>query len=158
MAATALMDVSDIANEVEVDRLDDELYEVVDGKRTRRLPMSAYSVRIASRLVRKLGSFADDRGLGEIVGEMLFRLPLKEDLHRNRRPDVAYVSFARWPSERAIPMRENAWDVVPDFAVEVMSPRDLAEESLQKIDEYFQAGVQFVWVVYPERRQVYAYE
>jgi hypothetical protein len=72
MAATALMDVTDIANEVEVDRLDDELYEVVDRKRTRRLPMSAYPVRIASRLVSKLGSFADDRGLGDIVGEMLF--------------------------------------------------------------------------------------
>ena len=158
MAATALMDDTDIVNEVEVDRLDDELYEVVDGKRTRRLPMSAYSVRIASRLVRKLGSFADDRGLGEIVGEMLFRLPLKEDLYRNRRPDVAYVSFARWPSERAIPVKENAWDVVPDLVIEVTSPHDLVEESLQKIDEYFQVGVQFVWVVYPELRRVYVYE
>jgi Putative restriction endonuclease len=29
---------------------------------------------------------------------------------------------------------------------------------LQKIGEYFQAGVHFVWVVYPERRQVYVYE
>ncbi len=65
MAATALMDVTDIANEVEVDRLDDELYEVVDGKRTRRLSMSAYSATIASRLVRKLGTFADDAGLGD---------------------------------------------------------------------------------------------
>jgi hypothetical protein len=47
MASTAVVDDTDIANEVEVDRVDDELYEVVDGKRTRRLPTSAYSVRIA---------------------------------------------------------------------------------------------------------------
>jgi Uma2 family endonuclease len=158
MAATALMDDIDITNEVEVDRLDDELYEVVDGKRTRKLPMSAYSATIASRLVRKLGNFADDKGLGETVGEVLFRLPLTANLYRNRRPDVAYVSFARWPSDRAMPLKENAWDVVPDFAVEVMSTCDLAGESLEKIGEFFQSGVQLVWVVYPEQRQVYVYE
>jgi Uma2 family endonuclease len=158
MAATALMDDTDIANEVEVDPLDDEIYEVVDGKRTRRLPMSAYSATIASRLVRKLGNFADDNGLGETVGEVLFRLPLTADVYRNRRPDVAHVSFDRWPSGRAMPLKDNAWDVVPNLAVEVISTHDLAEDSLQKIGEYFQAGVQLVWVVYPEQRQVYVYE
>ncbi len=30
-----------------------------------------------------------------------------------------------------------AWDVVPDLAIEVMSPYDLAEESLQKIHDTF---------------------
>jgi Uma2 family endonuclease len=71
MATTTLMDEIDIANEIEVDRLDDNLYEVVDGKRIRRLPTSG---------------------------------------------------------------------------------------SLQKIGEYFQAGVQLVWVVYPQQRLVYVYE
>jgi Uma2 family endonuclease len=158
MAATELMDDVDIATEVALDGLDDELYEVVDGKRIEKPPMSAYSVRIASRLIRKLGTFADAKGLGEVVSEMLFRLPLQEDLYRNRRPDLAYVSLARWPAGRAMPLKENAWDVVPDFAVEVMSPHDLAEGSLQKIHEYFQAGVQLVWIVYPEQREVYVYE
>ncbi len=50
MAATALMDDIDITNEVELDRLDDELYEVVDGQRIEKPPMSAFSVRIGSRL------------------------------------------------------------------------------------------------------------
>jgi Uma2 family endonuclease len=117
MAAAALMDDTEIANEVEVDRLDDELYEVVDGKRTRRLPMSAYSATIASRLVRKLGNFADNKGLDETVGEVLFRLPLTADAYRNRRPDVAYVSFGRWPAGRAMPLKDHAWDVVPNLAV-----------------------------------------
>jgi Uma2 family endonuclease len=117
MAAAASMDDTEIANEVEVDRLDDEFYEVVDGKRTRRLPMSAYSATIASRLVRKLGNFADNKGLGETVGELLFRLPLTADAYRNRRPDVAYVSFGRWPAGRAMPLKDHAWDVVPNLAV-----------------------------------------
>jgi Uma2 family endonuclease len=57
-----------------------------------------------------------------------------------------------------MPAKENAWDVVPELAIEVMSPYDLAEESLQKTREYFQAGVRLVWVVYPEQRLVYVYD
>lgn len=158
MAATALMDDIDITNEVELGRLDDELYEVVDGQRIEKPPMSVYSVRIGSRLFRKLGTFTDDRDLGETVGEMLFRLPMPGETHRNRRPDVAYVSFARWPSNRPVPPKENAWDVVPDLAAEVISPSDFAEASLHKVLEYFQSGVRLVWVVYPEERQVYVYD
>ena len=64
MAATALMDDIDITNEVELDRLDDELYEVVDGKRIEKPPMSAYSVRVGSRLFRKLGRSPTTNELG----------------------------------------------------------------------------------------------
>jgi Uma2 family endonuclease len=158
MAATALMDDLDLATEVEEVLRDDELYEVVDGERIGKPLMSAYAGKVGSRLIRKLGEFADANKLGETVGEVLFRLPLKEDAHRDRRPDVAYVSFARWPLDRSMPARDNAWDVVPDLAVEVISPYNLAGESLQKVREYFQAGVTLVWVVYPEERQVYVYE
>jgi len=34
-------------------------------------------------------------------------------------------------------MIEDAWDVIPNLAVEMVSPTDLAEELQQKIDEYF---------------------
>jgi Uma2 family endonuclease len=59
---------------------------------------------------------------------------------------------------RLIPVTDNAWDVVPDLAVEVISPHDLAEEILQKVVEYFQAGVRLVWIVYPQQRLVYVHE
>ncbi len=108
MAATALMATTD----VDLDRLDDELYEMVDGQRIEKPAMSVYAVLVASQLIRKLGRFADDQDSGETVSEMLFRLPLKEDAYRNRRPDVAYVSFDRWPSDRPKAIRDNAWDEV----------------------------------------------
>ncbi len=53
---------------------------------------------------------------------------------------------------------DNAWDVVPDLAVEVTSPTDFAEDQLQKVAEYFQAGVRLVWVVYPDQRCIHVYE
>lgn len=136
--------------------LDEPLYEVINGLRVEMPPMSAYSSKIASRLVRWAGAFADPLGLGEVVGEVLFRLPLNPD--RNRRPDMAFVSAGRWPLNRPMPLRDNAWDVVPDLAAEVVSPNDLAEEIIQKLLEYFQAGVRLVWVVYPQQQLVYVHE
>jgi Uma2 family endonuclease len=55
-------------------------------------------------------------------------------------------------------LTQNPWDVVPDLAVEVISPSDLVYDLIQKIAEYFEAGVRLVWVVYPPQRLVYVYE
>ena len=132
------------------------LYEIIDGQCVELPPMSAYATIVSSRLVKKLGAFADANDLAEVVGETLFRLPLTGN--RNRRPDVAVVTYARWPKNRPIPLADNAWDIVPDMAVEVVSPHDLADEIVQKLLEYFQAGVRLVWVVYPQQRVVYVYE
>ena len=74
-----------------------------------------------------------------------------------RRPDVAFVSTARWPLDRALP-ETGDWEVVPDLAVEVISPNDVFKDVLAKVREYFHYGVQVVWVVAPEERQVYVYD
>jgi Uma2 family endonuclease len=86
---------------------------------------------------------------------MLFVIDPVRDL--KRRPDVAYVSFDRWPCGRRIP-RAPAWEVVPDLAVEVVSPTNTAEEVLAKVHEYFQADVRRVWVIYPSTDQIYDYD
>ena len=99
-----------------------------------------------------------NRILARLFREVLFRLPLKEDRHRNRRPDVAFVSFDRWSKGKSESYRENAWDVVPDLAVEVVSPNDFADELIRKVSEYFAAGVRLVWVVYPRQKLVYVYD
>ncbi len=51
-----------------------------------------------------------------------FALRCRRVPSRNRRPDLAFVSFDRWPIDRPMSSRDNAWDVVPDLAVEVTSP------------------------------------
>src|SRR5207244_9611398 len=89
--------------------------------------------------------------------EMLFRLPLSEDESRNRRPDIAFVTNDRWPESTPIPYRGNPVDVVPDLAVEVVSPTDDAEALQEKVEEYLRAGVRLVWVVYPLVRKLFAY-
>jgi Uma2 family endonuclease len=78
---------------------------------------------------------------------MRFRIDRERGLER--RPDVAFVSHERWPLDRR-PPRTAAWDVVPDLAVEVISPNNRSNYDRQKLVEYFRAGVPAVWFVYPD--------
>ncbi len=131
------------------------LYEVVDGAILEKPAMGAYEIEIASILQSLLGPFARSNGLGRVVSEMLFRL--EADLKRERRPDVAFVSQERWPIERRAP-RANAWAVVPDLAIEVISPNNKTVDDIAKLEEYFQAGVCAVWFVFPEVAKIYVYQ
>jgi Uma2 family endonuclease len=116
--------------------------------------MSAYATWITSRLGNRLLSFAEMHALGTVVLEMLFILDPKRNLRR--RPDVAFVSSQRWSLAREMP-ESGDWEVVPDLAVEVISPNDLFEVVLEKIAEYFLMGVRQVWIVIPSEKQVYVY-
>ena len=130
------------------------------GKRVELPPMSIYAVVIATELSRKLGNHGEAQNLGRAVTDGLFRLPLARDRNRNRQPDVAFVSYARWPRERPLPLTVNAWDVVPDLAVEVISPTDGFEEVLGKVagNPPIEAGVSQVWLLIPVLRLVYVHE
>lgn len=133
---------------------DVERYEVIDGVRVEREPMGAFETVLASWLCHVMNSFAAGKKLGLAVNEVLFVLNAARSLHR--RPDVAFVSYARWPTSMVA--REPAWNIVPDLAVEIVSPTNLAAEIDRKITDYFQAGVRLVWVFYPDSGRVYVYQ
>lgn len=137
------------------DEFDRDNYEIVDGVRVELPPMSADSSVLAFRLARVMSNHGIERDVGEAYTEILFKLPLPKD--RNRRPDVAFVPYSRWAKNRPLPAT-NAWEVLPDLCVEVVSPNDLADEIETKLNEYFQAGVRLVWVVYPRHERVYVYD
>ena len=48
--------------------------------------------------------------------------------------------------------------MVPNLAVEIVSPKNYANEVVGKIEDYFRCGVQRVWVIYPEVSKVYDYD
>jgi Uma2 family endonuclease len=129
----------------------DSLYEVVNGEIREIPPMGVYETWIASVLVQSL---VGERKWGRAVIETLF--DFTKTIGAKRRPDLAFVAYDRWPRERRVP-RTEAWDVVPNLAVEVVSPTNTADDVLGKLNDYFQAGVERVWVVYPSQRQIYVY-
>src|SRR5207253_5803662 len=133
MASTAMLEPVVVESSPSSD--DELLYEIIDGQRVEIPPMSAYATLIAFQLTSYLNEFARVRNLGRAVTEILIHLPLPED--RNRRPDGIFVSYQRWPKGQPIPEDDNAWSVVPDLVIEVVSPTDLAEDLLAKVEEYF---------------------
>jgi Uma2 family endonuclease len=135
---------------------DKAMFEIVDGRLVEMEPMSAYSVRIAALIYGHLFHFCQQNRIGEATIENLFRLPLSKP--KSRRLDVAFVSSARWQPGRTMPISGESWDVVPDLAVEVISPSDRASALERKLDEYFEAGVQRVWVIHSEQRVVKVYK
>ena len=116
--------------------------------------MGAYEGRVATLLVVALGHFVESQDLGRMACEVLFNLaPIK----KQRRPDAAFVSYQRWAKTRPM-IHANAWDVVPDLAVEVVSPTDAMIEVMEKVREYFQAGAQLVWLVLPSERLIHVFQ
>jgi Uma2 family endonuclease len=131
----------------------DASFEVVNGVRVEK-DMSVFEQFIASLIHRRLATFCEGGGLGHAVMETMFRVPGSGN---DRKPDVAFVSFTRWPQARPIP-RTNAWAVCPDLAGEVVSPTDKAFDVIAKVQEYFRGGVRRVWLVYSNVEQVHVYE
>jgi Uma2 family endonuclease len=132
---------------------DEVLYEVVAGARVEK-PMGLVENAIANLLIGSLGPFCREYRLGLAVMETLFEIP---NSGNDRKPDVAFVSFDRWPADRPLP-RVNAWPVAPDLAVEVISPTDKAFDVIEKVHEYFAGGVRQVWHVYSHTEQLFVFD
>jgi Uma2 family endonuclease len=137
---------------------DEALYELINGQRVEMPPMSLRATTVAGRLYVLLNSFATENRRGEAFIETLIQVPLPEDADRNRRPDVFFVTLARLMEANSENVDVNAWEVIPDLAIEVTSPTDRAEVQREKVQEYLRLGVRCVWVVYPKLRLVDVYE
>jgi len=127
------------------------LYEVVNGIVQEKTVGTRQNL-IATRVAGLVFQFDPQKEHGQSVVENLFVLDADADLQR--RPDFAFVSRQRWPN---LPPDTNAWPVVPDWAVEFNNPTNFGDAVIGKVDEYFDAGVRLVWVIYANARRVYVY-
>jgi Uma2 family endonuclease len=128
---------------------DGNKYEVVDGE-LRMSPAGLRHERIVARLITLLAAFVRREGLGDVLGSnVLYVFPSGN----KRAPDVSFVAAGRLTGI------ENAVfpQLVPDLAVEVLSPSDSPRQVLDKVGEYLQSGVHLVWVIDPEQRRATVY-
>lgn len=130
----------------------EQAYEIVDGQALEWPIMGTYPEEIASILQEILGPFVRQNKLGRCITEGRFKIREKKD----RRPDLAFISYDRWPKGRRAPNRV-AWPILPDLAIEVVSISDKAWDVLDKIREYFEGGVREVWLVFPKQELVHIY-
>ncbi|MEW4570605.1 Uma2 family endonuclease [Tautonia sp. JC769] len=155
--ATVAETTAQIPSTAEADPLRDEpegLYEVIDEQIVEKPPMGAFEAWVASVLFRGLVTSPQVVEQGRVASELLFRLDAERRL--DRRPDLAFVSFDRWPRTRPVP-RSAAWEVVPDLAIEVISPSNRTADDLRAVEDYFRAGSRQVWLVVPGVNRVYVF-
>ena len=128
-------------------------YELVDG-RLMELNMSVLSCLVAGRLFTLLSVYCEANRLGWLLPQESGFQYDPNSPRKVRKPDAAFIRRERLP--------ESAWSdgfchVVPDLAVEVISPNDTFDEVDTKVEEYLRLGVHLVWVVSLQARQVYVH-
>ena len=123
------------------------LCELVEGTLVEKA-VGFESAYIAGLIVTALNLFVRPRRLGivtppdapfELFGGMV------------RLPDAAFTSWDRIPGRRR--PKEPVPRLVPDLAVEVLSPSNTPAEIRRKLSEYFEAGVRLAWVVDPKKKK-----
>jgi Uma2 family endonuclease len=122
-----------------------DLYEVVNGQVVEKT-VSVDANAMAADLISFINEYSRPKRLGKAYTEILIAMP--DRFEHNRRPDAIYVQHATWPVNRRRPS-DQAWDIVPEICIEVVSPTDSSNEIWAKVVEYFDAGVKEVWVIHP---------
>jgi Uma2 family endonuclease len=85
-------------------------------------------------------------------GDMLLpKSDIPIDEFRKRVADLAYFT------DNQIVAAANGQKVVPSFAIELLSPNEVLEDIEDKIQDYFDAGVQVVWYISPKKKLIYVY-
>jgi Uma2 family endonuclease len=125
--------------------------ELVDGILVEK-PMGAWESSIAAILIELLGGFVRRQRLGRVFTPNLMIQLLPEQM---RLPDVSFISNHRLPGGK-IP-KQAVLQLVPELAIEVLSPSNTNEEMDRKRGEYFAGGVIQVWEVDPRARTVSVY-
>jgi len=124
------------------------LCELVDGILVEKA-MGYEESLVAMQISHRLMSFLSRRKLGIVAGEAGM-LKLARGLVRI--PDVSYVSYSKLPGGKA--PRQPIPRLAPNLAVEVLSQSNTRREMKEKLVEYFDAGVEIVWLVDVRKRAV----
>lgn len=128
-------------------------FELVNGE-LREIEVSFMSAFVAGRVYKHLVNFVEPRRLGWVTPEgTAFRC--FPDPRTIRKADTAFHKLSRVTAEQA--MSEGFCSVVPDLAVEVVSPNDLGQDIEEKRLDWLEAGVKMLWIVYPANRTVHVW-
>lgn len=128
----------------------DKLFELIDGEIVEKVTSNPYSSAVSGQILRLMGNFVYPNDLGHVTGEGGGYIVSAPNYFA---PDVAFISKARQPK---LP-RQGYNPILPDLAVEVISPSDLYSEVAKKVATYLKNGTRLVWVVDCDNQTVTAH-
>lgn len=133
------------------DAPDGRCYELVEGRLYELPPPSPRHGHVTSNVAFLLETHIRQFRLGRVMaGDTGFILARDPDTVRG--PDVAYLSYERFAADEKLPLHYG--DMIPELAVEVVSPSETRRYLQQKTEEWLAAGVRVVWLVDPRTTQV----
>ncbi|MBI5947827.1 MAG: Uma2 family endonuclease [Chloroflexi bacterium] len=127
--------------------------ELIDGEVVcKAMPNDNHGALVAELLL-ELGNYL--RRTREAVARTEVR-HLQRSEGRVFLPDVSVTLRGRAEVDPEVRAR-GPIEVVPDFAIEVLSPDDAAGRVLERADFYMRSGVRLLWVVDPDTETVTVY-
>ena len=124
------------------------LCELYDGVLVEKA-VGYHESRLAIKLGGLIARFVESNNLGLVAGEGGMMEILTDQV---RIPDVSFIAWERLPN-RTYP-DEPIPAIVPNLAVEILSPGNSVVEMRRKLDEYRESGVKLVWYVDPKTESV----
>lgn len=131
-------------------------FELIDGEIVPKMPTISSHAQIGKRIFKAFLPF-EEQGIGEAFQEATFVLSDRPDWVKGSRiPDVMFVLTAKLEQfRRDIPdANDKPYILIPEIAVEIVSPNDAYSEIVIKVRRYLKDGVQLVWVVDPQVREI----
>jgi Uma2 family endonuclease len=139
------------ATEEDVERIRREegaICELINGVLVEKA-VSDKTAFLGIQIATLLSNFITPRRIGWILGADGFVWLFGELL---RAPDVSFARRDQRPDGR--PLDVGYSDTAPALAVAVFSPGITAGEMQRKRAEFFAAGTELFWIVYPDREEV----
>ena len=125
------------------DAIHHPMCELIEGTLVEKA-MSYFESRLAMILVWALETFLEQHPIGYVVGPDAQTYVAPDKI---RIPDVSFVSWERTPNHEV--SDEPIGSIVPDLAVEVLSPGNTLGEIEAKRRELFDGGMRLMWVLDP---------
>lgn len=124
-------------------------FELHQGRLVLMSPPGRRHCNLQARIASALISQGEERGHGEAGTEGGVIL--------SKNPDTVVGPDALFVAKRSMPIRESPegyLETIPELIVEIRSKNDTLAEFNRKVADYFQAGVQLVWMVDPQSKTV----
>jgi len=128
-------------------------YELVKGELYEMPPAGGRHGSVAMRIASRLSTFAGEHQLGEVFAAETGFI-IRRDPDTVRAPDASFIARDRLPAGE---LPAGYLEIMPDLAVEVLSPNDRPNEVRDKVEDWLRSGVKLVWVIYPASRSATVY-
>jgi Uma2 family endonuclease len=134
----------------------DQWIEIVNGEVAAVMAANWLHNLIIGNLYSMFNPFVTAHHLGSVHGDGLtYILKMSGDkVETARLPDFSFVRMGQLPSI------ENAEQPImggPALAVEIISPSQTTPDLLKRMPDYFDAGTEEFWVLYPAEKEVHRY-